>query len=405
MGKKKKIKITRFRNPSGNLVFKVSGSLDGKQIRRNFKSRPEAVAERDKLEIELLNGTTRGRHMWVKITPEQYDDAWTALSLLKNADRKNSLTQSVEFFLQHHIEPEKDILLSDAVDRYVAVRIEDFDSGAISVRQLKSIRSELKRLSHDFGERQVSEIQSIELENFVSKGKVSLKTRNNRRGYLQTFFIHCREKGYVAINPVEKIKRYKVKHLRGSATTVTAKQAAELMEFLETYQGRKFKNGKYAGEPGCLVPFFALCLFAGIRPDWKNGEISKIRPKDIKMSTNTIHVEPEVSKTNEKRSLTIQPNLKAWLKRYPLKDFPIIPFPNVERSLIKLRKQFKLPHDVLRHTYISMLVGKSRSVGDAALQAGNSEDIVRKHYLNLKSETEASKFWKISPRKPLHPKL
>jgi hypothetical protein len=44
---------------------------------------------------------------------------------------------------------------------------------------------------------------------------------------------------------------------------------------------------------------------------------------------------------------------------------------------------FGLTHDVLRHTYISMFVAKFRSMGEAALQAGNSESIIRRHYLDL----------------------
>ena len=44
-----------------------------------------------------------------------------------------------------------------------------------------------------------------------------------------------------------------------------------------------------------------------------------------------------------------------------------------------------------------MTVGAFRSVGDAALQAGNSEAVIRKHYLDLKSTEEAEQFWRITP--------
>ena len=44
-----------------------------------------------------------------------------------------------------------------------------------------------------------------------------------------------------------------------------------------------------------------------------------------------------------------------------------------------------------------MTVGAFRSVGDAALQAGNSEAVIRKHYLDLKSIEEADAFWRIVP--------
>jgi hypothetical protein len=46
----------------------------------------------------------------------------------------------------------------------------------------------------------------------------------------------------------------------------------ELMAYVEGYQG------------GQLVPFFALCLFAGIRPCLRSGEILKIKAKDTKLS-------------------------------------------------------------------------------------------------------------------------
>ena len=37
-------------------------------------------------------------------------------------------------------------------------------------------------------------------------------------------------------------------------------------------------------------------------------------------------------------------------------------------------------------------------MGEAALQAGNSESIIRRHYLDLKSAEEAEQFFGIVPR-------
>ena len=52
----------------------------------------------------------------------------------------------------------------------------------------------------------------------------------------------------------------------------------------------------------------------------------------------------------------------------------------------------------MRHTFISMFVAKFRSIGEAALQAGNSESIIRKHYLDLKTTEEAEQFFGILPK-------
>jgi hypothetical protein len=38
--------ISEFTNPSGKIVFRVSGWLDGNRVRKNFETRAEAEAER-----------------------------------------------------------------------------------------------------------------------------------------------------------------------------------------------------------------------------------------------------------------------------------------------------------------------------------------------------------------------
>jgi integrase len=156
------------------------------------------------------------------------------------------------------------------------------------------------------------------------------------------------------------------------------------MAYLEGFQGAR------------LVPFFALCLFAGIRPCPRSGEIRKLRPEHIRLDTGVIHIEPEVSRVRMKRNVTIQPNLDAWLCAYPPERYPII-FPHLRKYRAVVAERFGLSHDVLRHTFISMFVAKFRSMGEAALQAGNSESIIRKHYLDLKSPAEAEQFFSILP--------
>jgi hypothetical protein len=99
-----------------------------------------------------------------------------------------------------------------------------------------------------------------------------------------------------------------------------------------------------------------------------------------------------------RRLITIQPNLAAWLRACPLEKFPILPkCHTIPRA--QIRKQFGLTHDVPRHTFISMHVAKFRSMDDAALQAGNSESIIRRHYLDVKNSTEADAFFAIVPTK------
>jgi integrase len=169
------------------------------------------------------------------------------------------------------------------------------------------------------------------------------------------------------------------------AVTLSTQQASDLMAHFEQFEG------------GRWVPYFALCLFAGIRPGVPNGEITKIRPADVNLDTGIISISAEASKVREPRRITIQPNLAAWLRAYPLSKFPIV-VGDFQKRRAKFRDQFHLTHDVLRHTYISMHVAKFRSIGEAAIQAGNSESIIRRHYLDLKSPAEGADFFGIVPK-------
>jgi integrase len=213
-----------------------------------------------------------------------------------------------------------------------------------------------------------------------------MKTHNNRRGILSTFIKFAFQRGWIAENPIPKVPHYRIRRKRSVAQTFTTAQARALMEHMETYDG------------GRWVPYFALCLFAGIRPGVPHGEITKLKPEAVNLDGGVINISAEVSKVREPRTVIIQPNLAAWLSAYPLKKYPII-LGNFKKRRQRFAKKFNLTHDVLRHTFISMFVAKFRSIGEAAIQAGNSESIIRKHYLDLKTTKEAEEFFRIMPKR------
>jgi integrase len=292
----------------------------------------------------------------------------------------------LDYALSNYRDPVSDKSLAEAAREYIAQREADHKRGHLAYRQYTSFRCELRALGTLFPGKLVSELTATALTQFFGRGQVSRKSYNNRRGLIGTFLKDCLLKDWIAANPIDKVPHYRgLGHRRGSAPTLTAERCAEIMRWAEETHGGK------------LVPFVALCLFAGIRPDLYEGEISKLDPTSVRLDTGIIHIEPEVSKVRMKRNITIQPNLAAWLRAYPLERYPIMPV-GFKRLRLKFRKQFNLSHDILRHTFISMHVGKFRSMGDAALQAGNSEAIIRKHYLDLKSTEEAEQFWGIMPR-------
>jgi integrase len=268
----------------------------------------------------------------------------------------------------------------------VTVKTQENAKKVISDSMLTTIKRGMNALKKAFPKAAVADLTAAKLTENFQRGNPGLKTFNNRRGIVSTFLKYAENQEWLATNPIKKIPQHRIARRRGSAKTLTATQAQALMTYVEDYEGGK------------LVPYFALCLFAGIRPCLRTGEILRLRPEHVKLDTCVIRIEPDVSKVNELRSVAVQPNLAVWLKAYPLNEFPII-LPNMQKLRARIAVRFGLSHDVMRHTFISMHVAKFRSLGEAALQAGNSESIIKKHYLDLKSTGEAGEFFGILPKK------
>ncbi|OAM91199.1 site-specific integrase [Termitidicoccus mucosus] len=381
--KKSAFTIKPFKNRNGVISFRVAGWLLGERIRKNFKTREDAIAERAALELRVLQSQSNLRGASTFLTEAQLREAEAAFLRLEKARRP--LTFYLDYALANYREPEAAPKVVDAVETYLKARKEDARQALIGERQLDAIRVELAAFQRHFPTQTLAEAGTEALHAYIRRDGGSLKTQNNRRAVLCAFYNHAVRKEWVSRNPVAKIQRNRIDHSRGGAEALTAERAAQLMAHVESVHG------------GALVPFFALCLFAGIRPD---GEISKLPAADVRLENSATTIEPWVSKVNMRRLVTIQSNLAAWLKAYPLDEYPIIPpgMENFRGKLTRIRKKFGVGHDVLRHTFISMHVAKFRSMGDTALQAGNSESIIRRHYLNVTTPQEADAFFAILPR-------
>ena len=375
--------VTRFENRNGVISWRVSGWLHGLRVRKNFKSREEAGAELAALGAKAAQAAGNVRGTSTFLTDDQLREA--EATFRRVADAPKSLSFYLDFALANYRAPDREQTLVDAVTTYVAFKQREHDQKLLSISQLDHIRRHLGVLKKWFPAVLVSQLTTHQLTDHCQHGNAGPKTINNRRGILHTFFKFSFQKDWVAANPVEKIPHHRIAHRRGSAKTLSAEQAEKLMHHVEQIDG------------GSLVPFFALALFAGIRPCVRHGEILKLKREHVRLDTGVIMIEPEVSKVRMKRSVAIQPNLAAWLKAYPLDRFPIIPA-NLQHTRAAIAKLFDLSHDIMRHTFISMHVGKFRSMGEAALQAGNSESIIRKHYLDLKTKEESEQFFAITPK-------
>ena len=379
-----KFAISRFENRNGVTSWRVEGRLHGLRIRKNLKTREEAAAEQAALELRSLQNASGLRAVATSLAEDQVREAEALFRRV--AGRPLPLSFYVDFALANYREPEKQKPLAAAIADYVAAKRHEHEQDLLSISQFSRIVRDLKRLQRHFPDASVAELTVQKLVTYFEHGRPALKTYNNRRGIVSTFLKFAFLRGWIAENPIAKVPQHRIRRRRGMAATLSAAQAHELMEHMEDYEG------------GRWVPYFTLCLFAGIRPSVPDGEITKLKPEAVDLDAGVISVSAEVSKVREPRKVVIQPNLAAWLRTYPLERFPLA-ITNFYRRRARIGKEFVLTHDVMRHSFISMFVAKFRSIGEAAIQAGNSEGIIRRHYLDLKSAQEAEDYWSIFPKR------
>lgn len=374
-------------------TFRLTGWINGARIRRQFKTREEAEGERDTLEVSGSN--TAGpliRRLSTRLSEAQVRTAETIFDLVPDP------LAAVQWYKANYRSPIAEMPLEAARDAFIADR-----TPHISTVQLRDYKRTLRLFVAAFPTRAIHTINTAEVQAYLTGLRVGPKAFNNNRTNLNAFFAYsCHaSRKWAAENPVAGVAKFKI--ARGLPEILTPEKCAELMVFLETYSGPEKCHGEKR-KPGCLVPYFAICLFAGLRPDWRDGEILKLGEspdleKLFSREMGVIRITPEISKVGAVRQVKIRPNLAAWLDRYPLKDYPII-VRNMKDMVRIVRQKFALSPDVLRHTYISAHVAKWKSMGEAALEAGNSEAMIRTHYLNMLTEAQAEAFWGIVPKQP-----
>src|SRR3984893_11425383 len=354
---------------------------DGTRIRIRCKSEEEARIRKSEKETKAINTERSSRFIQTRLTATQLSEAESCFDRLVP---KYTLTEAVDYFLKHFHAPDFTITVGEASTKFRAAM-----EGVIRDRTVIQLKSTLGQFERFVDSVHIHEVTPETVERFLNSlrakngtDKASRKTWNNYRGELHQFFEWCREKPqrYVSANPASDTKRFKID--RGHVNVLNVDQCRELLEHVS-----ELKEGR-------LVRFFALALFAGIRPGRK-GELEKLgaSPQLVDLDNKVIRITPAISKTRQSRQIKIRPNLYQWLKRYPGE----ILSSKSQSELTAIRKKFKLTHDVLRHTFISMHIGAFKSFADAALESGNSEKIIRDHYLNVVPAGQAKAFWRIEP--------
>ena len=389
--KEEKFVIQRFKNSSGKTSYRVSGyKEDGSRVRKNFKSKTDAIEYKGTLEI-ATEGDIRGYALQrTRLTPEQLADAETALS----HSSSQSLSQQLAHYqaLQQRVAKVSDIGIESAIafyERHYRPDIVELPVHTAIARFLHSrkgvvsqtkdyyakctkvlTRKDPNKMLHQFTTDDVEKA----LEQYCTKGAY----RTYRRG-INVFFNWAVRSKHCLENPFDHMER-------------APKQSRKVV-ILELEAIKRLLKATTVLQDGTAAASIAILLFAGLRP----SELVDLKKQDIRK--DYIVVSGGKLRGRSKRRVAIPAVLQAWLKQYPFEKIPSGWYYKIAQ-LKKATAARTWVSDILRHTSISFQLERDKNEAEVAFNNGTSVGMINLHYRDLIEDPESGvEFWKLTPKK------
>ena len=141
----------------------------------------------------------------------------------------------------------------------------------------------------------------------------------------------------------------------------------------------------------------AIAAFTGLRSE----EILRLDWSDLRRRSNFVEVGAHKAKTATRRLVPIPPNLAQWLAMAGPQDGSVWPrsktayFDAVRHTAHRAKVVWK--QNGIRHSWISYRLAEVQDVNRIALEAGNSPQMIFRHYRELATPEQARTWFAIAP--------
>lgn len=292
-------------------------------------------------------------------------------------------------FLRWKAEHRTDISVPDLVKRFMASK----ETKGRSVKTIRGLRYTLESFAEAFP-CQIHQLHRLGVEAWLdglkrSDGqKLSPRRWNNMLSDIVALIRFGRRDGAVSVETtsVERIERKRISHKVDTYTP------AELERLLNAC----WKEWR---------PVIIFGAFCGLRPEEicpeKESGKQGIRWEHVLWDKGKVDVPKEIGVRSRRRRFAVLTDAaRAWLEPWRDAKGPVA----FERRFWHYLPQLKLASgvewkfDALRHSYASYRLALIKDVQQLAMEMGNSPSIIFRHYLSLKHEDEAEKWFGIRPK-------
>jgi site-specific recombinase XerD len=280
--------------------------------------------------------------------------------------------------------------VKEVVDLLVAARRADGRSEAY----VRDLETRLKTFAGKF-EVNLSDVTASQVNAFLRSLECGGRSKNNYRRAIATLF---------RFGEVEKFC------LRGHLASKDLARATEAKAAVEIFTPDELKallsaamhpptdagmNRRYAQDQG-MLPLLVLGAFAGLR----TAEVERQLWSDIHLDANELVVTAEKGNTAQNRIVPISRNLKQWLTICKKTADTCCNYGRTAEAIGRLaeRAGIRWKHNGLRHSYISYRVAETQDVPKVALEAGNSPEMIFRHYRKPLPPRAAPNWFAITPK-------
>jgi integrase len=378
-----------------------------RRVKRKFADIASARKEAELAAIKLANGEAeilklKGTDRADYVHAMQHLRAWNEhahlnlaitdyVGAVKRLPEGASLKEAVDFYLKRHPVGLPKKTVREVVDELVLAK-EKAGKSDVYTKELR------RRLGHfaDAFNLNISLVVGKQVEDFIRGLGVSGRTQNNYRQLINTLFRFAVKRGYL---PKDHDEIGAVELAEDQSGEIEVFTPLELRKLFGACLAPVQERGKWRDRES-MVPYLAIAAFCGLRA----AEISRLDWSEVHLTgaEHFIEVKASKAKTASRRTVPISDNCAQWLAPFVKESGPVCPFERPDKQCFQYlgpAAEIEWKHNGLRHSFISYRLAQIKNVHQVSLEAGNSPQMVFKHYRQLVSETQATEWFGIVPPK------
>lgn len=356
-------KLVRGRYTTYRLTWKV-----GKRgFRKAYNSETEALVEAERVVKHLATADGSATTLCGQDI--------TYLNECRVRLGKTPMHVAVDFYLKFH---EHTIKNPKTFSEVWGLLTERRKGKNLSERYYATMRYHRKAWETTFGDRFIDSISNEEYLKFLRETKYQDRTKLNLFRSLTSLLRFARKQRFVSEDKIEIEPDFgTIKD-----TTPDIYTPDELCRLFIAHDSR-------------FLPYLALMAFGGSR----RAEAQRLTQDNILFSDKMIRMSPEITKTSAGRTLDMPDNLVAWLKEFGASNGPLLTLAKVPTLPVERLKEcgVETKQNALRHSFCSYHLALHRNAAMTSEIAGNSPQMLNKHYKALVSKTAAEQWFTITP--------